>query len=178
MWRGQVNVGRYPWLYIDTFLSQTSRDMIYFWSNHINLCRKVDFWAQTLAKWPRPVCYTQGMRPCADEVDFQVDLRLTWGRPEANVLNVLVNTWNWMRSTWGWLEVDLQVYFVGTRTARFSKNVIYDIGTKIILLNKCVFLFFLTGTSRFWKRFWQLFLDLIISKACTHLYKLLNLSDR
>ena len=78
---------------------------------------------------------------CADEVDFQVNLRLTWGRPEANVLNVLVNTWNWMRSTWGWLEVDLQVYFVGTRPARFSKNVIYDSGTKIILLNKNLFLF-------------------------------------
>ena len=104
-----------------------------------------------IAIWPRPVCYTQGMRPCADEVDFQVDLRLTWGRPEANVLNVLVNTWNWMRSTWGWLEVDLQVYFVGTRPARFSKNVIYDIGAKIILLKKCVFV--LTGISRFWKRF-------------------------
>ena len=29
---------------------------------------------------------------CADKVDFQVDLRLTRGRPEANVLNVLVNT--------------------------------------------------------------------------------------
>ena len=112
---------------------------------------------------------------CADEVDFQVDLRLTWGRPEANVLNVLVNTWNWMRSTWGWLEVDLQVYFVGTRPARFSKNVIYDIGTKIILLKKCVF--FLTGKSRFWKRFWQPFLDLINSKDCTHEYKLFNFSD-
>ena len=96
-------------------------------------------WSNGKDIWPRPVCYTQGMRPCADEVDFQVDLRLTWGRPEANVLNVLVNTWNWMRSTWGWLEVDLQVYFVGTRPARFSKNVIYDIGTKNILLNKWVF---------------------------------------
>ena len=115
------------------------------------------------------------MRPCADEVDFQVDLRLTWGRPEANVLNVLVNTWNWMRSTWGWLEVDLQVYFVGTRPARFSKNVIYDIGTKILLLKKCVF--FLTDKSRFWKMFLQPFLDLINSKCCTHEYKLLNFSD-
>ena len=42
---------------------------------------------------------------CADEVDFQVDLRLTWGRPEANVLNVLVNTTSWLevdlRLTWG-----------------------------------------------------------------------------
>ena len=113
---------------------------------------------------------------CADEVDFQVDLRLTWGRPEANVLNVLVNTWNWMRSTWGWLEVDLQVYFVGTRPARFSKNVIYDIGTKILLLKKCVF--FLTGKSRFWKRFCQPFLDLKNSKYCTHVCNLLNLSDR
>ena len=125
--------------------------------------------------WPRPVCYTQGMRPCADEVDFQVDLRLTWGRPEANVLNVLVNTWNWMRSTWGWLEVDLQVYFVGTRPARFSKNVIYDIGTKNNLLKKCVF--FLTGISCFWKMFLQPFLDLINSKCCTHEYYILNFSD-
>ena len=38
-----------------------------------------------------------------------------------------------------WMRVDLQVYFVGTRPARFSKNVIYDIGTKIILLKTCVF---------------------------------------
>ena len=42
---------------------------------------------------------------CADEIDFQVDLRLTWGRPEANVLNVLVNTTSWLevdlRLTWG-----------------------------------------------------------------------------
>ena len=112
---------------------------------------------------------------CADEVDFQVDLRLTWGRPEANVLNVLVNTWNWMRSTWGWLEVDLQVYFVGTRPARFSKNVIYDIGTKVMLVKTCVF--FLHGKSCFWKMFWQSVLDLINSKTCTHVCKLLNLSD-
>ena len=80
-----------------------------------------------------------------------------------------------MRSTWGWLEVDLQVYFVGTRTARLSKSVIYDIGTKILLLKKCVF--FLTGKSRFWKRFWQPFLDLENSKACTQVCNLLNLSD-
>ena len=39
---------------------------------------------------------------CADEVDFQVDSRLTWGRPVANVLNVLLNTW-------GLLEVDLRL---------------------------------------------------------------------
>ena len=38
--------------------------------------------------------------------------------------------------------------------------------------------FFLTGKSRFWKRFWQPFLDLINSKAGTHVYKLLNWSDR
>ena len=80
-----------------------------------------------------------------------------------------------VRSTWGWLEVDLQVYFVGTRTARLSKSVIYDIGTKIILLKKCVF--FLTGKSRFWKRCLQHFLDLKNSKACTHVCNLLNLSD-
>ena len=81
-----------------------------------------------------------------------------------------------LRSTWGWLEVDLQVYFVGTRPARFSKNVIYDIGTKIIFL-KNVF-FFLTGISCFWKRFLQPFLDLKNSKDCTHVCNLLNLSDR
>ena len=105
----------------------------------------------------------------------EVDLRSTWGRPEANVLNVLVNAWNWMRSPWGWLEVDLQVYFVGTRPARFSKNVIYDIGAKIILLKKSVS--FLTGISCFWKRFLQPFLDLNNSKGCTHVCNLLNLSD-
>ena len=37
--------------------------------------------------------------------------------------------------------------------------------------------FFLTGLSCFWKRFCQPFLDLKNSKAGTHVYKLLNLSD-
>ena len=68
-----------------------------------------------------------------------------------------------------------RVYFVGTRTARFSKNVIYGIGTKIVLLK--IWVCFLTGKSRFWKRFWQPFLDLINSKDCTHEYKLLKFSD-
>ena len=52
---------------------------------------------------------------------------------------------------------------------------IYDIGTKIILLKKCVF--FLTGKSRLWEMFVQPFLDLKNSKACTHVCNLLNLSD-
>ena len=52
---------------------------------------------------------------------------------------------------------------------------IYDIGTEIILLNECFF--FLTGKSRFWKRFCQPFLDLKNSKAGTHVCNLLNLSD-
>ena len=37
--------------------------------------------------------------------------------------------------------------------------------------------FFLTGKSRFWKRYLQPFLDLKNSKACTHVCNLLNLSD-
>ena len=40
------------------------------------------------------------------------------------------------------------------------------------------FFFFLTGKSRFGKMFLQPFLDLKNSKACTHVYKLFNLSDR
>ena len=50
---------------------------------------------------------------------------------------------------------------------------IYDIGTESLLLQSL----FLTGKSRFWKRFCQPFLDLKNSKAGTHVYKLLNLSD-
>ena len=38
--------------------------------------------------------------------------------------------------------------------------------------------FFLTGISCFWNRFLQPFLDLKISKDCTHVCNLLNLSDR